>query len=61
MCQLLKMTEREVMAECVRGSEARDAEKNREMRRGRLIGGGGLQLKMNLSIAGKPMEGVTAT
>ena len=38
----LKMTEREVMRESVRGSRAgRSREKNGEMRRGRLMGRGG--------------------
>lgn len=58
----LKMTEREVMGERVRGSEAREIEKNGEMRRGRLMEERrkGVRLKMNLSAAGEPMEGVTA-
>lgn len=56
------MTEREVMGECVRDSEARDVERNGEMRRGRLMEERrkGARLKMNLSVAGEPMEGVTA-
>lgn len=50
------------MGECVRGSEARDVERNGEMRRGRLMEERrkGARLKMNLSVAGEPMEGVTA-
>lgn len=58
----LKMTEREVMGESVRSSEAREIEKNGEMRRGRLMEERrtGARLKMNLSAAGEPMEGVTA-
>ncbi len=58
----LKMTEREVLVESVRSSEARAMEKNGGLRRGRLMEDRrkGARLKMNLSAAKEPMEGVTA-
>lgn len=47
------------MEESVRGSEAKEIEKNGEIRRNRLMEESG-KLKMNLSTAGESMEGVTA-
>lgn len=51
------------MGESMRSSKAREIENNGKMRRARLMEERrkGARLKMNLSAAGEPMEGVTAT